>query len=250
MEEVLLEKTLNRIIENVDQKYYGKYRGVVVDNNDPEKLGRLKVKVPNILGNDVVTGWAMPCAPYGGANDQGFFAIPEIDAGVWVEFEMGDLEYPIWVGTYWSKPGGASEVPKPEDTQSPPSRKIIRTVKGNSIELEDKDNEETITITEKTNSNKITMDSNGIVVEDANNKIELTSSGVTITSSKIKVGQNALDASGQLVLGTILSQLLSTFILQLNTHIHTGNMGAPTSPPMVPMQLDISSALSKHLVEK
>lgn len=246
----MIEKTLSQLIDKVENRYWGKYKGLVVDNDDPENLGRLRVKVPGILGEDVVTGWAMPCLPYGGASDQGLFFIPEVDAGVWVEFEEGSLEFPIWVGTFWTKPGGASEVPKPGDTQSPPTRKTIRTVKGNSIELEDKDNEETIIITEKTNNNKVTMDKNGIVVEDGNgNKIELTSSGVTIASSKIKIGQNALDASGQLVLGTILSQLLSTFIIQLNTHIHTGNMGAPTSPPMVPMQLDISSALSKHLVE-
>ena len=112
----MLDDTLNRIIDKVEHKYYGKYRGIVVDNSDPENLGRLKVKVPSILGNDVVTGWAMPCLPYGGASDQGFFAIPEIDAGVWVEFEMGDLEYPIWVGTYWSKPGGTTEIPSPADT--------------------------------------------------------------------------------------------------------------------------------------
>ncbi|TET46792.1 hypothetical protein E3J59_02730 [Candidatus Aerophobetes bacterium] len=247
----MIEKTLSQLIEKIENRYYGKYKGIVIDNDDPEKLGRLRVKIPSVLGENVVSGWSMPCVPYGGANDQGFFFIPEKDAGVWIEFEEGDLEFPIWVGTFWTKPGGATEVPKPGDIQSPPSRKIIRTVKENSIELEDKDNEEAIIITEKTNGNKITMNSNGIIVEDGNsNKIELTSSGVTITSSKIKIGQSALDASGQLVLGTTLSQLLSTFLVQLNTHIHTGNMGAPTSPPMVPMQLDISSALSKHLVEK
>jgi hypothetical protein len=81
----------------------------------------LNLEVPALLGNDVVTGWATPCVPYGGASDQGFVTIPEVDAGVWVEFEAGDLEFPIWVGTFWSKPGGATELPKPVDVQSPPT---------------------------------------------------------------------------------------------------------------------------------
>ena len=182
MEEASLEKTLTRLIEKVDHKYYGKYRGIVIDNNDPEKLGRLKVKVPSVLGNDVVTGWAMPCLPYGGAADQGFFFIPEVKAGVWVEFEAGDLEYSIWVGTYWAKPGGETEVPKPGDTQSPPTQKIIRTVKGHSIEIEDKEGDEKIVILEKVNGNKVTMNKEGIIIEDGANtqKIIMNKSGIVI----------------------------------------------------------------------
>src|SRR5205814_7880539 len=59
---------------------------------------------------EVVSGWALPCAPYGGAAEQGFFFIPEVDAGVWVEFEAGNLDFPVWVGTFWSKPGGSSGI--------------------------------------------------------------------------------------------------------------------------------------------
>ena len=77
------------------------------------KLGRLKLKVPSVLGGDVVTGWATPCAPYGGAADQGFLFIPDVGAGVWTEFEEGDLEFPIWAGTFWSQPNSESELPKP-----------------------------------------------------------------------------------------------------------------------------------------
>ena len=66
---------------------------------------------PGWLGDEVVTGWAMPCVPYGGSVDLGFTFIPEVKAGVWIEFEEGDLEFPLWVGTFWSKPGGKSEAP-------------------------------------------------------------------------------------------------------------------------------------------
>src|SRR5687768_14424848 len=107
-----MDDLLARLLDKVENRYYGKYRAFVVDNADPELRGRLKLSIPSVLGNDVVSGWAMPCAPYGGMPNQGSFFIPENEAGVWVEFEAGNLEYPIWVGTFWSKPGGESEGPK------------------------------------------------------------------------------------------------------------------------------------------
>ena len=128
-----LERIVADLVQKIEHRFYGKYRSFVVDNADPEQLGRLKLKVPSVLGNDVVTGWAMPCVPYGGDANQGLLFIPEVDAGVWVEFEEGDLEFPIWVGTFWSKPEGDSELPKPNEAdgteqgsvQDPPTRKFI-----------------------------------------------------------------------------------------------------------------------------
>lgn len=209
-------KVLSKLIDKIENKYYGKYKGLVVDNNDPKNLGRLRLKIPSILGEDMVSGWAMPCLPYGGANDQGFFFIPEVGAGVWVEFEEGNLEYPIWVGTYWTKPGGANEVPKPANTQSPPTRKIIKTKKGHSIELEDKDGKESIIITEKTNNNKITMNRNGITIEDSNGNVitmDASSGGIPATPG-IKVNGDQ-------------KVCLEGLIDWLMAHKHIGNLGAP-----------------------
>jgi uncharacterized protein involved in type VI secretion and phage assembly len=187
----LNEDLLARLVEKVESRYYGKYRAFVVDNADPEDRGRLKLKVPDILHDEVVTGWAQPCVPYGGAADQGFLFIPEVDAGVWVEFEAGNLDYPIWVGTYWGKPGGASEVPKPnqpdgsEDSavQNPPTRKIIKTLKGHTIQLEDADDDELIMLWEATNSNLVIMNSDGIKVVDGANgqEVVLDSKGIKLT---------------------------------------------------------------------
>lgn len=87
-------------------RFYGKYRGVVLNNVDPMKIGRLLVAVPDVAGPIPLT-WAMPCVPAGGPGSGGL-AIPFIGAGVWVEFEQGDPERPIWVGGFWNNPG---EVP-------------------------------------------------------------------------------------------------------------------------------------------
>jgi len=189
-----MERIVSNLVQQVERRYYGKYRGFVVDNADPEQLGRLTLRVPSVLGADVVTGWATPCLPYGGDANQGFVFIPEVDAGVWVEFEEGDLEFPIWVGTFWSKPGGESELPKPNDpdgaeqgaVQDPPTRKIIKTSRGHTIQFEDKDGEELIRIIDGVNGHVIVMDSNGIKVTDGANdhEILLDDSGITATSSK------------------------------------------------------------------
>ncbi|MER2623289.1 MAG: phage baseplate assembly protein V [Accumulibacter sp.] len=217
-----LERIVADLVERVEHRYYGKYRGTVVDNQDPAKLGRLKLKVPSVLGGDVVTGWATPCAPYGGATGQGFLFIPEVGAGVWTEFEEGDLEFPIWVGTFWSQPDAETEMPKPNQgsdgaeessVQDSPTRKIIKTLKGHTIQFEDKDGEEMvmireaknghlitldkngIKITDGANGNSISMDKNGAIIEDKNqNRIEMTASAINIyPASQCNLGSAAIN---------------------------------------------------------
>ena len=190
---------LARLVDKVEGRYYGKYAAFVVDNADPENRGRLRLRIPSVLGTDVVSGWALPCVPYGGAPNQGFFFIPEVDANIWVEFEGGNLDYPIWVGSFWSKPGGTTEVPTPADSQSPPTRKIIRTLKGNSIEMEDKDSEEVFIIkySDGSKENVVTMDKDGIKIVDANqNKITLDMNGTVIedkNSNKIEMSASSIN---------------------------------------------------------
>jgi uncharacterized protein involved in type VI secretion and phage assembly len=88
------------------QKYYGKYRGVVLNNVDPLQIGRLMVQVPDVTGL-APSSWAMPCVPVAGIQN-GMVALPIIGSGVWVEFEQGDPDYPIWTGCFW---GSAAEIP-------------------------------------------------------------------------------------------------------------------------------------------
>lgn len=88
------------------KKYYGKYRGTVVNNIDPEQRARIQVMVPDVSGV-ALHSWALPCFPIGGLQ-MGMFSVPMIGAGVWIEFEHGDIDYPIWSGVYW---GSAAETP-------------------------------------------------------------------------------------------------------------------------------------------
>lgn len=88
------------------ETYFGKYRGTVINNVDPMQIGRLQVMVPDVTGLIPAT-WAMPCAPLAGIQN-GMFALPLPGSGVWVEFEQGNPDYPIWVGCFW---GSAAEIP-------------------------------------------------------------------------------------------------------------------------------------------
>jgi len=214
-----LERVVARLAQEVERRFYGKYRGLVVDNEDPEALGRLRVSVPSVLGDEVVTGWAVPCLPYGGDANQGMLFVPTVGAGVWVEFEEGDLEFPLWVGTFWSKPGGETELPKPngpdgaeeEAAQSPPTRKIIKTAKGHTLQFEDADDQEMVILHEATHGHVLTLDREGVTVTDGNgNVIRMTEDGITLTDAtgnSLEMKQDAfnilaktpftLDASGQ-----------------------------------------------------
>lgn len=88
------------------QKFYGKYRGTVVNNIDPMMIGRIQAIVPDV-SNVVLTSWAMPCFPVAGIQ-AGVVTVPAPGSGVWIEFEHGDPDHPIWTGCYY---GTAAEVP-------------------------------------------------------------------------------------------------------------------------------------------
>lgn len=94
---------------SASRQYWGKYRGTVVNNLDPEQRARLLLTVPDVLGLMSST-WAECCAPLAGMTGaaSGVFMVPPIGAGVWVEFEQGDPNKPIWTGGRW---GSTADVP-------------------------------------------------------------------------------------------------------------------------------------------
>jgi uncharacterized protein involved in type VI secretion and phage assembly len=98
--------TLDSNANDNAQRFYGKYRATVLNNVDPMQIGRIQVIVPDV-STVLPTSWALPCFPTGGIQ-MGVVSVPLIGAGVWVEFEQGDPDYPIWVGCYYVE---AAEVP-------------------------------------------------------------------------------------------------------------------------------------------
>ena len=113
--------------------YYGKHRGVVLNNVDPEQRGRLLVQVPDVLGLGT-SSWAMPSVPFAGPQ-VGAYMIPVIGAGVWVEFEGGNPDYPIWTGCFW---GSVAEVPTLALAGVPVSPNVVlQTQAQNSLVLSD-----------------------------------------------------------------------------------------------------------------
>ncbi len=83
----------------LQRRFFGKYRGTVLQNIDPEGRGRLLVQVAEVWGLST-SSWALPCLPSGGLL-MGMYLIPPMKAKVWIEFEHGDPDYPIWVGCWW-----------------------------------------------------------------------------------------------------------------------------------------------------
>ena len=115
------------------QKYYGKYRGTVINNVDPLQIGRILVMVPDVSAL-LPTSWALPCVPIAG-KQMGTFVVPQVGAGVWVEFEQGDPDYPIWTGGFW---GLVAEVPALALAGIPASPNIVlQTTAQNAIVISD-----------------------------------------------------------------------------------------------------------------
>lgn len=114
-------------------KLFGKYRGIVLNNIDPMQIGRLMVQVPD-ASNILPSTWAMPCVPFAGIQS-GMFAVPPIGSGVWIEFEQGNTDYPIWTGCFW---GSAAEPPALALAAPPGLQQIVlQSVGQNTFMLSD-----------------------------------------------------------------------------------------------------------------
>jgi hypothetical protein len=114
------------------KRYYGKYRGLVLDNIDPLQIGRILAQVPDLLGETPST-WAMPCVPAAGIQ-AGCFIVPPIGSQVWMEFEQGDPDYPIWSGGFW---GTVADVPifATAPPAIPPGQNIVLQTTGENMVL-------------------------------------------------------------------------------------------------------------------
>jgi uncharacterized protein involved in type VI secretion and phage assembly len=158
--------------------FYGKYRGVVTDNRDPRSLGRIRARVPDVLG-DNESGWAMPAVPYAG-NGVGLFLLPPVGASVWLEFEHGRADYPIWTGCFWA----TGEVPaNPAD----PEKKVLKSDAG-TLTLDDSPGGGGVTI-ETARGMKIVFDTSGIQIDDGQG------GSVKLSGVKVSVNDGALEVT-------------------------------------------------------
>jgi uncharacterized protein involved in type VI secretion and phage assembly len=159
------------------KQFFGKYRGKVESNTDTKNLGRIQVSVPLVLG-DCKQAWALPSVPYAGSQI-GFFFIPPLGANVWVEFESGNIDYPIWTGCFW----GDGELPS---TASAPEIKLIKTSNA-TIMINDQSGSSGITI-ETTSGMKIVITTSDIQIDDGQGgKIALSGPKVTINDGALEV---------------------------------------------------------------
>ncbi len=162
------------------QPFYGKYRGIVTDIKDPLMIGRIKATVSDVMG-DQESGWAMPCAPFGG-EQTGFFVLPKVGAGVWIEFEHGDPDYPIWVGCWW---GSVAEMPPV--LLAPPYKKLmIVTEGGQSITLDDTPGIGGITL-ETSGGQKIVLSATGLEIDNG------MGASIKMTGPQVSINGGALD---------------------------------------------------------
>jgi uncharacterized protein involved in type VI secretion and phage assembly len=159
--------------------FYGKYRGVVTDNADPLNMGRIKFKAQDVFG-DQESSWALPALPYAG-DSVGLYLIPPKNAFVWVEFEHGDPDYPIWTGCFW----GPTDTVPASATGPDPDTKVLKTDAA-TITISDASNQSSVTI--ETNSGlKIVMDTNGIELSNGQNKIMLSTTSVSVNDGALEV---------------------------------------------------------------
>jgi hypothetical protein len=161
--------------------FFGKYRGKVANNVDPLMMGRVQVSVPSVYG-DGRLNWAMPCSPYAGPS-VGFFAVPPVDANVWVEFEGGDTDYPIVAGGFWG-PGEAPASP------AVPQMKCLVT-DALKIILSDLPGAGGITIDvgppAVATPLKMTFDSSGIELKNGAASVKLTVASVSVNNGALEV---------------------------------------------------------------
>ena len=153
-------------MRNEPRRFHGKYRGLVVKNVDPHQMARVQVQVPDVLGETCST-WAMPCVPVAGAQ-AGCFAVPPAGSRVWVEFEQGDPDYPIWTGGFWDK-GQVPDVAHTPSASPGGQNLVLQTTGGNTLVVSD---------------GSPTPEGGGIVLSSGGATIVVNQSGIYISNGQ------------------------------------------------------------------
>ncbi len=163
--------------------FFGKYRGTVINNVDPMQMGRLMVQVPDV-SNVLPSTWAMPCLPFAGIQS-GMFVVPAIGSGVWVEFEQGNSDYPIWVGCFW---GSAAEIPALALAGPPAVQSIVLQTTGqNTLMISDVPGPTGGILLKSNTGAMIAINALGITITNGAATIALTGPTVTVNEGALAV---------------------------------------------------------------
>jgi uncharacterized protein involved in type VI secretion and phage assembly len=175
------------ILHWIRSHYFGKYRGTVSDNSDSTNRGRLKVKIPAVLGDLEV--WAMPCVPYAG-SDVGFFTLPDTGTGVWIEFEAGDPSFPVWTGFFWGDGDLPSEATG-ASTKVWKTSSLTVTIDDDAQQLTVENPNATITMATdielEVDPGKLTVSTDSVTAECGSGSVEVSSDGVSINDDALQV---------------------------------------------------------------
>jgi uncharacterized protein involved in type VI secretion and phage assembly len=166
------DRALEDLLDRLRTRFYGKYRGIV-SSVDPATM-RIKAQVPAVLG-DKETGWCMPCVPFAGPKT-GFAFLPAVGSGVWIEFEGGDVSFPIWVGGYWR----TGEFPEG------PAQNVRVIVTTAPLTLTFDDDQSQITLSDP-NGNKVTLTKSGITLANGQQSVAVSSSSVSVNGGALEV---------------------------------------------------------------
>jgi Type VI secretion system/phage-baseplate injector OB domain len=160
------------------EKIWGKFRGTVINNIDPEQRGRLMVSVPDVLSL-IPSTWAEACTPLAGPTGppMGVYLVPPIGAGVWVEFEQGDIDYPIWVGCRW---GSQADIPSIAKAGLPVSPSIILQTAGqNMIVISD-----------------VPGPTGGIMIRSGGSTLMVNQTGISLVAPKVDITAATINLTG------------------------------------------------------
>ncbi len=160
------------LADRLAHRFYGKYRGIVTDVDAATM--RIKATVPAILGS-AASGWCMPCVPYAGPQ-VGFFFLPEPGTGVWIEFEGGDVSYPIWTGCFWH----AGDVP------AEAGAKVRGIVTGAPHQLLFDDDADEVTLGDA-NGGTVVLNSDGITATRGTSTVAVSDSSVSVNNGALEV---------------------------------------------------------------
>jgi len=165
------------------ERHFGKFRGVVVDNIDPLQLARVLVQVPKVFDGDA--RWAMPCVPVAG-HQSGLFLLPPVGAPVWVEFEQGDPELPIWVGGYWVDPAELPSLAQAGQAVAP--EMVLQTPGQNALVISDVPGPDGGVVLRTQSGAMIAVNESGITISNGHGaSIVLAGSMVTINDGALTV---------------------------------------------------------------